>query len=81
MRRIGYVTSEEGDARAPMTYRVADGAGEREVSWLPAGKDRFRAQEVRLDPRRTAHAVGSCSRARRSAAELRPFIDTPAPSA
>ena len=50
MKRVAWVGSQEGDARAPMTYRVADDAGEREVTWLPAGEDLFTAQQARLGP-------------------------------
>lgn len=46
MRRVAYVTSKEGDSRAPMAYRIEDAKGERVVSWLPAGDRVYVAQEV-----------------------------------
>lgn len=51
MRRIARVGGSEGDSRVPLSYRIADEAGERVIAWLPAGKTRVAVQQVTLaDP-------------------------------
>ncbi|MXP43985.1 M61 family metallopeptidase [Allopontixanthobacter sediminis] len=48
MKRIAYISSKEGDSRVPMVYRVAQQDEELTISWLPAGRETYTAQE--LDP-------------------------------
>ena len=58
MKRVARVGGQEGDSRIPLTYRIRDAAGEREIGWLPAGKKRLTLQEVRL----AAGAPDGCMR-------------------
>lgn len=48
MRFVRRVSFEPGDSTVPIVMRVADSAGERELSWLPAGSRRVRFQRLRL---------------------------------
>jgi len=48
MRYVRRVSFEPGDATVPIVMRVADAAGERELRWLPAGRQRVRFQRLRL---------------------------------
>ena len=48
MRYVRRVSFEPGDATVPIVMRVADAAGERDLSWLPEGGQRVRFQRLRL---------------------------------
>lgn len=48
MRRIARVGGSEGESRVPLSYRIADAAGERVIEWLPAGRTRVAVQQVTL---------------------------------
>lgn len=60
MRYVRRVSFEPGDATVPIVMRVADAAGERELSWLPAGDRRVRFQRLRLRDLSTAAARRAC---------------------
>jgi len=48
MRLLRLDLGEDGDSRVPLTYRIADGAKAREITYLPAGKRRVSVQEFRF---------------------------------
>ena len=48
MRLLHLELGGDGDSRVPLTYRVADGAKTREITYLPAGKQLVSVQEFRL---------------------------------
>lgn len=48
MRYVRRVSFAPGDATVPIVMRVADPAGERELRWLPAGRQPVRFQRLRL---------------------------------
>lgn len=50
MKRLGYVSSAEGNSQVSMVYRVGDASGERELSWLPAGKRMISVRQFTLGP-------------------------------
>jgi predicted metalloprotease with PDZ domain len=56
MRYVRRVSFRSGDARVPIVMRIADSAGERELSWRPEGPTRVRFQRLVL----TAGAGEAC---------------------
>lgn len=54
MRYVRRISFRAGDASVPIVMRVADGTAERELSWLPEGRERVRFQ--RLVPADTGDA-------------------------
>lgn len=62
MKRLARLGGQEGDSRVPLSYRVTDNAGDRTISWLPAGGARIDLQEARLSPERASIEAKECSR-------------------
>jgi predicted metalloprotease with PDZ domain len=60
MRRIGRVGGKDGDSRVAVGYRVADGAGERVISYRPEGKTPLTLQEAAMTPSLSAAARTAC---------------------
>jgi predicted metalloprotease with PDZ domain len=50
MRYLRRVSFRPGDSTVPIVMRVADGAGERELSWRPEGRTIVRFQQLILAP-------------------------------
>ena len=50
MERLAYVSSAEGNSQVPMIYRVDDGTGPRDLSWLPEGKRTISVRQFTLGP-------------------------------
>lgn len=48
MKRIKFISSGEGNSTVTMAYRIADEQGERDISWLPAGKEMISLQHIKL---------------------------------
>lgn len=60
MRYVRRLSFEPGDASVPMVMRVADAAGERELRWLPQGRQRVRFQRLGLRDLSSASARRAC---------------------
>lgn len=54
MRYLRRISFRPGDATIPIVMRVADGQGERVLTWLPQGRQRVRFQRLTLAPNQGA---------------------------
>lgn len=50
MRYVRRISARPGDSTVPVVLVVGDEAGERELRWLPQGKDKVRFQRLELGP-------------------------------